>query len=59
MKKYEFTLRFSEPDIWVYKTIVEAYSPHEAYCRAFYEFTFHILRWNIIPSTLTISYKEL
>lgn len=59
MKKYKFTLEFTKPEVWVYTIIVEASSPKDAYYMAFYEFARHIIRWNIAPSKLTISYYEI
>lgn len=59
MKKFEFTLSFTKPEIWVYKVVIEASSLEDAYYRAFYEFADHVARYRIAPEALTIVYKEV
>ena len=59
MKKYAFTLSFTEPEVWIYKVVVEAYNINDAYYRAFYECARHLSLWQKAPSKLEISYIEL
>lgn len=58
MKKYEFTLFFTEPEVWVYKVVIYAYNLNDAYYEAFYDFAQHISQWHKAPSKLEISYIE-
>lgn len=59
MKKYEFTLSFMKPQVWVSKIVVEAFNLKDAYYEAFYQFAMHIRLWNVEPNRLEISYVEL
>ena len=59
MKKFEFTLSFMKPQVWVYKIIIDAETLEQAYRIVFYEFAEHIHRWDICAKRLEISYVEL
>lgn len=59
MKKFEFTLSFTKPVIWVYKIIIEATDLSMAYYDAMRVFAVHIVYYDPKPENLEISYREL
>lgn len=43
MKRYEFTYSFTEPEVHIYKVVVDAYNDADAYYQALYDIAMHLL----------------
>ena len=59
MKKFEFTLSFTEPVVWEHKIIIESTDLAMAYHDAMWCFAIHICYYDPKPTKLEISYREL